>query len=105
MATIGAEIAHLAPGEVDLRMPFSAGLTAAARLHHAGIVGTLAASACGYAAYTLMPADAAVSRRVQAEPDHPAAGDASRPRGRVTKSGRTLSFVTPRSRGREGEER
>jgi hypothetical protein len=60
MATIGAEIAHLAPGEVDLRMPYRAELTQQHGFMHAGIVGTLADSACGYAAYTLMPADAAV---------------------------------------------
>src|SRR5689334_4340495 len=55
MATIGAEIAHLAPGEVDLRMPYRAELTQQHGFVHAGIIGTLADSACGYAAFTLMP--------------------------------------------------
>ena len=107
MATIGAEIAHLAPGEVDLRMPFSAGLTQQHGFMHAGIVGTLADSACGYAAYTLMPADAAVlSVEYKLNLLAPAAGEAFVARGRVKKSGRTLSFVEADVFAiRQGEER
>jgi uncharacterized protein (TIGR00369 family) len=94
MATIGAEIAHLAPGEVDLRMPFRAELTQQHGFMHAGIIGTLADSACGYAAFTLMPADAAVlSVEYKLNLLAPAAGDAFVARGRVRKAGRTLSFV------------
>jgi uncharacterized protein (TIGR00369 family) len=76
-------------------MPFSAELTQQHGFMHAGIVGTLADSACGYAAYTLMPADAAVlSVEYKLNLLAPAAGEAFVARGRVTKSGRTLSFVT-----------
>ena len=95
MATIGAEIAHLAPGEVDLRMPYRAELTQQHGFVHAGIIGTLADSACGYAAYTLMPADAAVlSVEYKLNLLAPAAGDAFVARGRVKKAGRTLSVAT-----------
>ena len=95
MATIGAEIAHVAPGEVDLRMPYRAELTQQHGFMHAGIIGTLADSACGYAAYTLMPADAAIlSVEFKLNLLAPAAGDAFVARARVKKSGRTLSVVT-----------
>lgn len=60
MRTLGAEIVHVAPGEVDLRLPFRDDLTQQHGFMHAGIIGAVADSACGYAAYTLMPADAAV---------------------------------------------
>ena len=95
MATLGAEIAHLAPGEVDLRMPYRAELTQQHGFVHAGIVATLADSACGYAAFTLMPADAAIlSVEFKLNLLAPAAGDAFVARARVKKAGRTLSVVT-----------
>jgi uncharacterized protein (TIGR00369 family) len=107
MATIGAEIAHVAPGEVDLRMPFRAELTQQHGFVHAGIIGTLADSACGYAAFTLMPADAAVlSVEYKLNLLAPAAGEAFVARGRVRKAGRTLSFVGADVFAlRDGEER
>jgi uncharacterized protein (TIGR00369 family) len=95
MATLGAEIAHLAPGEVDLRMPYRAELTQQHGFMHAGIIGTLADSACGYAAFTLMPADAAIlSVEFKLNLLAPAEGDAFVARARVKKSGRTLTVVT-----------
>src|ERR1700741_2240575 len=107
MATIGAEIAHLAPGEVDLRMPYRAELTQQHGFVHAGIIGTLADSACGYAAFTLMPEDPAIlSVEYKLNLMAPAAGDAFVARARVKKAGRTLSVVTADVFAlREGEER
>ena len=95
MATLGAEIAHLAAGEVDLRMPYRAELTQQHGFVHAGIIGTLADSACGYAAYTLMPPEAAIlSVEFKLNLLAPAAGEAFVARARVKKAGRTLSVVT-----------
>ncbi|HKP75025.1 MAG TPA: PaaI family thioesterase [Longimicrobiaceae bacterium] len=95
MATLGAEIAHLAPGEVDLRMPYRAELTQQHGFVHAGIIGTLADSACGYAAFTLMPPEAAIlSVEFKLNLLAPAAGAAFVARARVKKAGRTLSVVT-----------
>jgi uncharacterized protein (TIGR00369 family) len=95
MHTIGAEIAHVAAGEVDVRLPFRADLTQQHGFLHAGIVGAIADSAAGYAAYTLMPADAAVlSVEYKLNLMAPAAGDAFVARGRVKKSGRTLTVCT-----------
>ena len=95
MATLGAEIAHAAPGEVDLRMPYRPELTQQHGYLHAGIVTTLADSAAGYAAYTLMPPDAEVlSVEFKVNLMAPAMGDEFVARGRVKKAGRTLTVVT-----------
>ncbi len=95
MATLGAEVAHAAPGEVDLRMPYRAELTQQHGFVHAGIVATLADSAAGYAAYTLMPPGAGVvSVEFKLNLMAPAVGDAFVARARVKKAGRTLTVVT-----------
>lgn len=60
MSTIGARLARVVSGEVDIELPYRADLTQQHGFIHAGIVGTILDSACGYAAYTLMPTDAAV---------------------------------------------
>ena len=95
MRTIGAEIAHVAAGEVDVRLPFRDDLTQQHGFVHAGMIGAIADSAAGYAAYTLMPADAAVlSVEYKLNLMAPAAGEAFVARGRVKKSGRTLTICT-----------
>lgn len=60
MQTLGIEIARLAPGEVDLAMSYDAAYTQQHGFVHAGIITTALDSACGYAAFSLMPAEAAV---------------------------------------------
>lgn len=95
MRTIGAEVAHVAPGEVDIRLPFRTDLTQQHGFLHAGIVGAIADSAAGYAAYTLMPAEAAVlSVEYKLNLMAPASGEAFVARGRVKKAGRTLTVCT-----------
>ena len=95
MHTLGAEIVHVAPGEVDVRVPYRADLTQQHGFLHAGIVGTIADTACGYAAYTQMPPDAAVlSVEFKLNLMAPAAGHAFVARGRVKKAGRTLVVCT-----------
>lgn len=95
MATLGIEIAHVAAGEVDLRMPYRTDLTQHHGYLHAGMVATLADTASGYAAHTLMPPGAdVVSVEFKLNLLAPAVGDAFTARARVKKSGRTLSVVT-----------
>jgi uncharacterized protein (TIGR00369 family) len=60
METLGIEIVHLEPGEVHLAMRPNPAYTQQHGFVHAGIMTTALDSACGYAAFTLMPADAAV---------------------------------------------
>lgn len=52
MATLGVTVAHAAPGEVDLELPFDDRFTQQHGFLHAGAVAAVLDSACGYAAYS-----------------------------------------------------
>jgi uncharacterized protein (TIGR00369 family) len=91
MATIGAEIVEVAAGKVSLRMKVQPDLTQQHGFVHAGALASLADSACGYAALSLMPADAAVlSVEFKTNMLSPAKGDAMIARAEVIKPGRTI---------------
>jgi uncharacterized protein (TIGR00369 family) len=93
MALLGAELAHLAPGEADISLPFDERLTQQHGYLHAGVVATIADSACGYAALTLMDEDAAVlTVEFKISLLEPAVGERLVARGRVDRAGRTLTF-------------
>jgi uncharacterized protein (TIGR00369 family) len=91
MRTIGAVVEEVAPGRVTLRLPFRDDLTQQHGFLHAGTIAALADSACGYAALSLMPADAAVlSIEFKVNMLAPAKGDAIVARGEVIRAGRTI---------------
>ena len=91
MATIGATLDRVEPGEVTISMPPNPGLTQQHGYLHAGIIATIADSACGYAALSLMPDDAAVlSIEFKTNMLAPADGDRFVARGKVIKPGRTI---------------
>ena len=95
MQTIGASMCRVSPGEVEIVLPFREDLTQQHGFLHAGIVSTIADSACGYAAYSLMPADAAVlTVEYKVNFLSPAQGDRMIARARVTKHGRTVTVST-----------
>ena len=90
--TLNGKIAHVSPGEVHIEAPFDERFTQQDGFLHAGIVTTLIDSACGYAAYTLMPADSRVlSVEFKVNFLSPAQGERFRAEGRVVKSGKTLT--------------
>ena len=60
MKHLGAELVELTAGFAKTRVPFRAELTQQHNYFHAGVSGAIADSACGYAAYTLMPAESSV---------------------------------------------
>ena len=94
MATIGAKLEHVEPGHVVIAMAHRGDLTQQHGFLHAGIVSTALDSACGYAAFTLMPADAAVlTIEFKINLLAPARGPLLHFEGRVTKAGRTISVV------------
>lgn len=98
MATLGVRLGRVAPGEVDLLMAHRADLTQQHGFIHAGIVAAALDSACGYAAFTLMPADAAVlTIEFKINLIAPARGPQLRFEGRVVKAGRTISVVDGRA--------
>jgi uncharacterized protein (TIGR00369 family) len=92
MATFGASLARVAPGEIEIVLPSRAELAQQHGFMHAGVLATILDSACGYAAFTLMPADAAVlSVEFKINLLAPAAGERVVARGRVVRAGRNLS--------------
>ena len=60
MATLGATLVRVTPGEVVVDLPFRPELTQQHGFLHAGVVTTVMDSACGYAALSLMEPGAAV---------------------------------------------
>src|SRR5688572_9401375 len=91
MATIGAQVAEVSAGKVTLRLAFRADLTQQHGFLHAGTIAALADSACGYAALSLMPADAAVlSIEFKVNMLAPAKGESFVARGAVLRAGRTI---------------
>ncbi len=94
LATLGATLERVAPGEVDIRLPFRPDLAQQHGFMHAGAMTSVVDTACGYAALTLMPADAAVlSVEFKVNLLAPGKGGAVVARAVVLKAGRTLSVV------------
>jgi uncharacterized protein (TIGR00369 family) len=92
MATLGAELGRVAPGAVDIHLPFRADLTQQHDFLHAGVVATVLDSACGYAAFSLMPPGAGVlTVEFKTNLLAPARGDLLIARGTVIRSGRTIT--------------
>jgi uncharacterized protein (TIGR00369 family) len=92
MATLGIRLESVEPGKVTLAMPFGAHLSQQHGFVHAGVITTGLDSACGYAAFTLMPADAAVlSIEFKVNLLAPAKGESFVMRGEVIKPGRTIT--------------
>ena len=55
MVLIGAKLETIEPGIVEISLPFRNDLAQQHGYLHAGIVTTIADSACGYAAFSLTP--------------------------------------------------
>lgn len=95
MKTIGANLVKMAPGEVVIEFSYDRSLTQQNGYIHAGVVTTVVDSACGYAAYTLMPADSEVlTIEYKVNFMSPAKGETFRGIGRVLKSGRTITVCS-----------
>src|SRR6185295_19725759 len=91
MSLIGAELTLLEPGIVEITLPYRPDLAQQHGHVHAGIVTTIADSAAGYAAYSLMPAGAEVlSVEFKVNLLRPARGESFLARAEVIKPGRTL---------------
>lgn len=94
MHLIGATIAALKPGFCEIDMPRKHDLTQQHGFVHGGIVGMIADSAAGYAAYSLFPADATVlTVEYKMNLMAPADGDRLLARAQVTRHGKTLTIV------------
>ena len=98
MATLGATLGEVKPGEVTIELAWAPGLTQQHGFLHAGIVATALDSACGYAASTLMAADAGIlTIEFKINLLAPAQGQRFRMEGVVLKPGRTITVVEGRA--------
>jgi len=98
MQTLGATLESVAPGRVTIAMAHRDSLTQQHGFIHAGMLAAALDSACGYAAFSLMPADAAVlTIEFKINLLAPARGPRFRFEGTVVKPGRTISVVDGRA--------
>ncbi len=94
MGLIGAELGRVEPGIVEITLPYRADLAQQHGYLHAGIVTTIADSACGYAAYSLMPPNSEVlSVEFKVNLLRPAKGEKFLALAEVVKAGKTLTVV------------
>ena len=92
MAELGATLGDIRAGAVEIRFPFQERFSQQHGFLHAGIVATVLDSACGYAAFSLMPADAGVlSIEFKINLLAPASGDHFVARAKVLRPGRTVT--------------
>lgn len=92
MQTIGAVLVETGAGTATIELPYRTDLTQQHGFIHAGIVTMIVDTACGYAAYSTMPPDAAVlTVEYKVNFISPAIGEKFIARGRVLKPGRTLT--------------
>jgi uncharacterized protein (TIGR00369 family) len=93
MSLIGASLVASEAGTSEIRLPYRPDLTQQKGFVHGGIIGMIADSAAGYAAYSLMPASASlVTVEYKMNILAPARG-ALVARGKVVKAGRTLTVA------------
>jgi uncharacterized protein (TIGR00369 family) len=92
MHSLGIRIARLGAGEIELAMPYDEAFTQQHGFVHAGIITAALDSACGYAAFSLMPAEAEVlTVEFKTNLLAPTKGERFVFRARVIKFGRTLT--------------
>ena len=93
MALIGATLTLVEPGYVEIALPFRDDLTQQKGYVHGGILGMIADTACGYSAFSLMPAGCSlVTVEYKMNILTPARG-ALIAKGQVVKPGRTLTVA------------
>ncbi len=93
MNLIGARLSLVAPGHVEIELPFRGDLTQQHGFFHAGATSTVADSAGGYAAFSLFPREASVlTVEYKINLVAPARGERLRAVGRVLRPGRTLTL-------------
>lgn len=101
---MGAEITHVSPGEVDIRLAAREGLQQQHGYFHAGVTTTIADSAAGYAAFSLFAAgDGVLTSEFKINLLNPAQGAFLLARGRVIKPGNRMTVCSGDVYGLDGE--
>lgn len=94
MAHLGATMPVIEPGRVEIHMPYDSRLTQQHGYVHGGALATIADSAAGFAAFTLMAADQQpLTVEYKLNTLRPGAGELFVARATVVKAGRTLTVV------------
>src|SRR6478735_4989995 len=92
MVTLGATLDVVRPGEIHIGFSHREELTQQHGFLHAGVLASVADSACGYAALSLMePGAGVLSVEFKVNMLAPAVGERFVATGRVVRSGRTLT--------------
>lgn len=95
MTTLGAQLGRVADGEVEITLPFSAGLSQQHGYVHAGAITSVVDSACGYAALTKAPPGCeVVTAEFKVNLLRPAIGERFVATGRVQSAGKLLTVCT-----------
>ena len=95
MSTLGAELLHVAEGEVHILLPYDTRLTQQHGYAHAGTITSVLDSACGYAALTMAPEDhEVVTVEFKVNFVRPAVGQQFLAIGRVLTSGKLITVCT-----------
>ena len=92
MHALGAVLGRVAPGEVEIEMPYRADLAQQHGYMHGGIITAILDSACGYAALSLSATDTAVlTVEYKVNFIAPAKGERFVARGEVLRPGATVT--------------
>ena len=103
MALIGASLTVIEPGYAEVALPFRDDLTQQKGYVHGGIIGMIADTACGYCAYSLMPADSSlVTVEYKINILAPATGSLVA-KGQVVRAGRTLTVARAEVYSQDGK--
>lgn len=106
MAHLGAGLGAVAPGRVEVVLPFMETLTQQHGFFHGGSLGAIADTAGGYAAFTLFPADSTVlTVEYKINIMAPGRGERLVAVGEVVRAGRTLTIVKVDIFAERGSER
>jgi uncharacterized protein (TIGR00369 family) len=103
MGLIGASLAVVEPGYVEVALPWREDLTQQKGYIHGGILGMIADTACGYAAFSLMPAGCSlVTVEYKINILRPGRGSLVA-KGQVMKPGRTLTVARAEVYSEDGQ--
>lgn len=106
MATLGAQLVRVAPGEVEIALLPRPELSQQHGYIHAGALTSVLDSACGYAALTVAPTGADVlTVEFKINFVRPAVADRFVAIGKVTKAGKTLTVCQGEVIGEQGTRR
>lgn len=92
MAHLGARMTRVEPGMTEIEVAFRPELTQQQAFFHAAVTTAIVDSSCGYSALTLMPPGSEVlTVEFKVNLFAPARGEKLVARGRVVRSGRTIT--------------